>query len=185
MGQPWQSGGGGGARWDAASRPGVKLSVACACPHISSLLKTYGQHPRLVTLRGQCLLYTGDVSSAQKHFQKSARMQPTARARSTGRGRQRGTVRARVLVSTRKVLICGVTCAVCCAVALARAVPHARLALSLWLWLSRSAGRWATTPTTARHRSCSRASTRWSAQRRRPTPTSRTCASRPVAPSQH
>jgi DnaJ family protein C protein 7 len=45
----------------------------------ASLLRKYGQNPTLVTLRGRCLLYTGQVAAAKQHFKKALQDDPDHR----------------------------------------------------------------------------------------------------------
>ena len=45
----------------------------------ASLLRRYGQTPTLVTLRGRCLLYTGQVPAAKQHFKKALQDDPDHR----------------------------------------------------------------------------------------------------------
>ena len=45
----------------------------------ANLLRRYGQGPVLVTLRGRCLLYTGQVPAAKQHFKKALSEDPDHR----------------------------------------------------------------------------------------------------------
>ncbi len=45
----------------------------------AQLLRKYGQNPTLVTLRGRCLLYTGQDAAAKQHFKKALQDDPDHR----------------------------------------------------------------------------------------------------------